>query len=213
MEAGLFVRGALIGLAIAAPVGPIGVLCIRRTLTDGRLAGFVSGLGAATADLCYGAIAVLGLTALADLLTSVNMWARLVGGLFLCYLGVRTLLERPAESQDAAQPLRPAEARAGSLLGAYSSTLLLTITNPATIISFAAVFAGLGAASGASGYGDALLLVGGVFIGSALWWLTLSGAVGLLRGRLTARALRWVNIAAAALILGFGAAALGSLLL
>jgi threonine/homoserine/homoserine lactone efflux protein len=205
MEAGLFVRGALIGLAIAAPVGPIGVLCIRRTLADGRLAGFVSGLGAATADLCYGAIAVLGLTALADLLTGVSLWARLLGGLFLCYLGVRTLLERPAE--------RPAEARAGSLLGAYSSTLLLTITNPATIISFAAVFAGLGAASGASGYGDALLLVGGVFIGSALWWLTLSGAVGLLRGRLTARALRWVNIAAAALILGFGAAALGSLLL
>jgi threonine/homoserine/homoserine lactone efflux protein len=205
MEAGLFVRGALIGLAIAAPVGPIGVLCIRRTLADGRLAGFVSGLGAATADLCYGAIAVLGLTALADLLTGVSLWARLLGGLFLCYLGVRTLLERPAE--------RPAEARAGSLLGAYSSTLLLTITNPATIISFAAVFAGLGAASGASGYGEGLLLAGGVFAGSALWWLSLSGVVGLLRGRLTTRALRWVNIAAGALILGFGVAALGSLLL
>jgi threonine/homoserine/homoserine lactone efflux protein len=99
------------------------------------------------------------------------------------------------------------------LLGAYGSTLLLTITNPATIISFAAVFAGLGAASSAGGYGDALALVAGVFVGSALWWLALSGAVGLLRGRLTPRALRWVNVAAGTLILGFGAAALGSLLL
>ncbi len=209
MDAGLFLRGALIGLAIAAPVGPIGVLCIRRTLADGRLAGFISGLGAATADLCYGAIAALGLTALANLLTGMSFWARLVGGLFLCYLGVRTLLERPAGPEDEARPV----ARARGLLGAYSSTLLLTITNPATIISFAAVFAGLGAASGAAGYGDGLLLAGGVFVGSALWWLTLSGAVGLLRGRLTPRGLRWVNIGAGALLLGFGVAALGSLLL
>jgi threonine/homoserine/homoserine lactone efflux protein len=212
MESGLFVRGALIGLVIAAPVGPIGVLCIRRTLTEGRLAGFVSGLGAATADLCYGAIAVLGLTALADLLTGVSLWARLIGGIFLCYLGARTLLERPAGSRDEAQPLPTAAASARGLLGAYGSTLLLTITNPATIISFAAVFAGLGASSRASTYGDGLLLVGGVFVGSALWWLLLSGAVGLLRGRLTSRGLRWVNVGAGALIAGFGVAALLSLL-
>jgi threonine/homoserine/homoserine lactone efflux protein len=213
METGLFLRGALIGLAIAAPVGPIGVLCIRRTLADGRLAGFVSGLGAATADLCYGAVAALGLTALADLLAGASFWTRLVGGLFLCYLGARTLLERPAGSRGEARPLRPAAATARGLLGAYGSTLLLTLANPATIISFAAIFAGLGAASGASGYGEGLLLAGGVFVGSALWWLGLSGAVGLLRGRLTPGALRWVNRVAGAVILGFGAAALGSLLL
>ncbi|NTU78170.1 MAG: LysE family transporter [Chloroflexales bacterium] len=204
MDLSLFARGAVIGLAIAAPVGPIGVLCIRRTLADGQLTGFVSGLGAATADLIYGSVAVLGLTALADLLVGVSFWTRLVGGLFLCYLGVRTLREVPAE--------RPAEATARGLAGAYASTLLLTITNPATIIAFAAIFAGLGAASVARGYNEGLLLVAGVFAGSALWWLILSGATGLLRSRVTPRSLRWVNLAAGAIILGFGVVALGSLL-
>lgn len=204
MEASFFLRGALIGFAIAAPVGPIGVLCIRRTLADGRLAGLVSGLGAATADLFFGSIAVLGLTALADLLAGISFWTRLVGGLFLCYLGWRTLRELPAE--------RPAEVSGRGLLGAYTSTLLLTLTNPATILSFAAVFAGLGAASAAQGYGEGLLMVAGVFAGSASWWLLLSGGVSLFRTRLTPRALRWVNIVAGAIILGFGAVALGSLL-
>ncbi len=204
MDVNLFVRGLLIGLAIAAPVGPIGVLCIRRTLADGQLTGFVSGLGAATADLIYGSVAVLGLTAMADLLVGVSFWTRLVGGLFLCYLGVRTLRERPAE--------RPAEATARGLAGAYASTLLLTITNPATIIAFAAIFAGLGAVSLAQGYAEGLLLVAGVFTGSALWWLLLSGATGLLRARVTPQALRWVNVVAGAIIVGFGVVALGSLL-
>lgn len=204
MEYGLFVRGALIGLAIAAPVGPIGVLCIRRTLSEGRVAGFVSGLGAATADTIYGVIAVLGLTALAELLVGVSFWGRLLGGLFLCYLGLRTLRERPAEG--------PAEAGGHGLVGAYLSTLLLTIANPATIISFAAIFAGLGAGLAGS-YGAGVLLVAGVFAGSALWWLLLSGAAGLLRGRLTPSALRWVNVGSGLVILGFGVAALASLAL
>lgn len=204
MSAELFVRGALIGLAIAAPVGPIGVLCIRRTLVDGRLAGFVSGMGAATADLIFGAVAVLGLAALADLLAGVSFWSRLLGGIFLCYLGLRTLRERPAE--------RPAATDGRGLFGAYSSTLLLTLTNPASIVLFAAIFAGLGVVSDASGYLPGLLLVAGVGVGSAAWWLTLSSLVGLLRGRLTPRALRWVNIGAGLVILGFGVTALVSLI-
>jgi threonine/homoserine/homoserine lactone efflux protein len=194
----------LVGFAIAAPVGPIGVLCIRRTLADGRASGFVSGLGAATADLIYGSIAALGLTAVADLLGGISLWTRLVGGIFLCYLGGRTLLEAPAE--------RPAEARARNLLGAYASTFALTITNPATIISFLGVFAGMGAASGVADYSDALLLVAGVFSGSALWWLLLSGGVSLLRSRVTPSVLRWVNRVAGLIILGFGVAALASLI-
>lgn len=213
VDYGLFARGALIGLAVAAPVGPIGVLCIRRTLADGRLAGFVSGLGAATADLIYGVVAVLGLTALAELLVGVSFWTRLVGGLFLCYLGMRTLRERPAVSAADAKRLRPAVATARGLAGAYASTLLLTITNPATIIAFAAIYAGLGAASAAGTYAEGLLLAAGVAAGSALWWLLLSGVTGMLRSRVTPAALRWVNIVAGLVILGFGVAALGSLVL
>lgn len=205
MEPGLFVRGALIGLAIAAPVGPIGVLCIRRTLADGRLTGFVSGLGAATADLIFGAVAVLGLTALTDLLVGVSFWTRLVGGLFLCYLGLRTLREVPAD--------RSAAATGRGLVGAYTSTLLLTLTNPASIVLFTAVFAGLGAGSVAEGYGEGLLIAVGVFAGSALWWLFLSGLASMFRARLTPQALRWVNLVAGLIILGFGVAALGSLAL
>lgn len=205
MDMGWMARGALIGFVIAAPVGPIGVLCIRRTLSDGRAAGLAAGLGAATADVIYGAVAALGLGAVAAALDGVSLWMRLLGGLFLCYLGLRTLAERPAE--------RPAEARASGLAGAYASTFLLTITNPATILSFAAVFAGAGAGATTSGLGEGLLLVAGVFAGSAAWWLLLSGGVSLLRGRITPAVLRWVNIGAGALILGFGVAALGSLAL
>ncbi|WP_129629274.1 LysE family translocator [Candidatus Oscillochloris fontis] len=203
LEWGFLLRGMLIGFAIAAPVGPIGVLCIRRTLADGRATGFASGMGAATADLIYGAIAALGLTTVANVLTGMSFWTRLVGGIFLCYLGVRTLREAPAE--------RPAEARARGLLGAYVSTFALTITNPATILSFAAVFAGMGAANGVASYVDGIMLVVGVFSGSALWWLLLSGGVSLLRSRVTPQVLRWVNVLAGLIILAFGLVALGSL--
>jgi threonine/homoserine/homoserine lactone efflux protein len=204
MELGLLVRGVTIGFAIAAPVGPIGVLCIRRTLAEGRAMGFVSGLGAASADTIYGLVAVFGLTASSGALAGASWWGRLLGGIFLCYLGVRTLRSAPAE--------RPAAAGARGLLGAYISTFALTITNPATILSFAAVFAGMGAASGAADYGEALLLVLGVSCGSALWWLLLSGGVSLLRARVTEAVLRWVNWAAGAIIIAFGLAALASLL-
>lgn len=192
-------RGLIIGLAIAAPVGPIGALCIRRTLADGRLAGFVSGLGAATADAVYGSLAAFGLTAVSSALVAAQAPLRLVGGLFLCGLGLHTLRARVAAEA--------APARGRGLLGAYASTLALTLANPLTILSFAAVFAGLGAA-GSNGLPAAAALVVGVFLGSALWWFALSGAAALLRGRLGPGALRWVNRISGLIILGFGAAAL-----
>ncbi|MCB0238318.1 MAG: LysE family transporter, partial [Anaerolineae bacterium] len=188
MDPGIFARGVAIGLAIAAPVGPIGVLCIRRTLAEGRLAGFVTGLGAATADTVYGAVAAFGLTAVSAFLVSQQDWLRLIGGAFLLYLGIRTFLTRPMP-QTAVRDDKSSR----TLAGDYASTFLLTITNPLTIISFAAVFAGLGLGSGYDDLGSALLLVAGVFTGSALWWLLLSGGVSLLRGRITENGLRWVN--------------------
>ncbi len=200
----LVIRGLILGFSIAAPVGPIGVLCIRRTLADGRATGFVSGLGAATADMCYGAIAAFGLTAVSGLLVGQANWIRLVGGVFLCYLGIRTMLSKPTT--------QAASTSKYGLAGAYASTLLLTLTNPSTILSFIAIFAGLGLASTGGGYGASALLVLGVFLGSALWWLLLSTGVALLRSRLDLRALRWVNRISGIILLGFGLVALLSLI-
>lgn len=197
-------RGMLIGLSIAAPVGPIGVLCIRRTLAEGRGFGLACGLGAATADAFYGCIAGFGLTFISGALVSQQVWLRLIGGLFLCYLGVRTFMTAPAH--------QPASARGKGLLGAYASTLVLTLTNPTTILSFAAVFSGLGLANTTSDYSLALLLVAGVFLGSALWWFVLSGGVSLLRARMTVGWLRWVNRLSGTIIAGFGLLALASVL-
>jgi threonine/homoserine/homoserine lactone efflux protein len=202
MDSSLFLRGLVIGLSIAAPVGPIGVLCIRRTLAQGRGYGLVSGLGAATADAVYGCVAGFGLTLISSFLVDQQVWLRLVGGAFLCYLGVKTLLAKPAEEA--------AKARGTGLLGAYASTLFLTLTNPMTILSFAAIFAGLGVAETNGGYIPAAILVLGVFAGSALWWLLLSGGVSLFRKKFAPQALVWGNRVSGLVVMGFGVFALWS---
>jgi threonine/homoserine/homoserine lactone efflux protein len=203
INVGLLLKGVIIGFAIAAPVGPIGVLCIRRTLADGRIPGFVSGLGAATADAVYGAVAAFGLTLVTELLMEGSSWLRLIGGAFLLFLGFRTFFARPAK--------RAAPARGGGLVGAYSSTFVLTLTNPTTILSFAAIFAGLGAGSPNGDASSAILLVLGVFLGSSLWWLVLSGTAGLFRAKLSAGGLRWVNRVSGTIIMAFGVLALSAL--
>jgi threonine/homoserine/homoserine lactone efflux protein len=200
---GFLLRGLIIGFSIAAPVGPIGVLCIRRTLADGRAAGFISGLGAATADAIYGSIAAFGLTFISRVLMGQQVWLRVIGGAFLLYLGVRTAMARPVEQA----------AGAGSIgrLGAYATTLFLTLTNPMTILSFAAIFAGLGLGQAAD-YASAGVLVSGVFLGSAAWWLILSAGAGAFRSRLRARGLAWVNRISGGIILAFGVLAILSVL-
>jgi threonine/homoserine/homoserine lactone efflux protein len=202
MDVSFFVRGLAIGFSIAAVVGPIGMLCIQRTLHKGFFSGLVTGLGAATADGIYGSVAAFSLTVISTLLLGQQNWIRLVGGLFLIYLGIRAALTRPAE--------RVAKASGRNLLGAYISTLLLTLTNPLTILSFATVFAGLGV--GAAGLAAALVAAG-VFCGSCAWWLLLSGGVGLLREKMTTRWLAWINRLAGAALTIFGIVALVSLML
>ncbi|QCO14123.1 LysE family translocator [Azospirillum brasilense] len=199
-------KGLIIGFSIAAPVGPIGLLCIRRTLANGPAHGFVSGLGAASADAVYGAIAGFGVALVTDALLGAQVALKLVGGLMLLWLGWSTLRARPAE--------RAADARGGGgLAGAYASTFALTLANPATILSFAAVFGGLGVSAGDGGStGVAALLVAGVFTGSAMWWLGLSASVGAFRRRVTPAAMLWINRASGAVLGGFGIAALASLL-
>jgi threonine/homoserine/homoserine lactone efflux protein len=198
----LLLRGLIIGFSIAAPVGPIGVLCIRRTLAEGFHIGLLAGLGAASADAIYGLIAAFGLTAISNLLLTNQTPLRLVGGAFLCYLGLRTFLAQPAA-------LDSAKANSGAL-GAYASTFVLTMTNPMTIISFAAIFAGAGLAQESStSYTAPMWMVAGVFLGSALWWLTLSTIASILRS--TARPLLlWINRVSGVVIFVFGLLAIGS---
>jgi len=205
MSNNLFLRGLILGLSIAAPVGPIGVLCIRRTLSDGQGIGLVSGLGAATADAIYGAVAGFGLTVIAGLLVQQQTWLRLLGGVFLLYLGVKTLLSQPAEMIIGDQKR--------SWLGAYISTFMLTLANPMTLISFAAIFAGAGLGNATGDYGRTLVLVLGVFVGSAIWWLLLSASVGIFRKKFSPRSILWVNRISGVVIVVFGVSALTSALL
>lgn len=203
MDISFLLKGLIIGFSIAAPVGPIGVLCIRRTLAEGCASGLVFGLGAATADAIYGYIAGFGLTFISSILISQQVWLRFIGGVFLCYLGIKTFLARPVE--------RMASAKGNGLISDYASTFFLTLTNPMTILSFAAIFVGLGLVSASGNHVSAGLLVLGVFIGSALWWFILSGGVSVFRTKFNLHGLWWVNRISGIIIAGFGLLALLSL--
>ena len=198
-----FIRGLVTGFAIAAPVGPIGMLVIRRTLADGRLLGLLTGLGAAVADALYGCVGAFGLTFISGFLMGYAAWTKFIGGAFLCYLGVMTFLAKPKENGGNTSRVRYAPA--------FFSTLLLTLTNPATVLSFMAVFAGLGLGTNGRDYGTAEIVVAGVFAGSALWWLLLSGSVSLVRHKFTATNMIWTNRVSGVLLLCFGLIAIASI--
>lgn len=196
MNIGLFFKGLLVGFLIAMPVGPIGILCIQRTLHKGKLHGMVSGLGAATADAIYGFIAAFGLTFISNFLVKEQPWLRLVGGIFLCYMGARVLLsksEKRATPEDGA-----------SYVSDYVSAFILTFTNPTTFLAFAAAFAGLGLVSLIEHHIAALLLVAGVFVGSGLWWLILSGITATFLGKLLYTRPAWLNKVSGIIIIAFG---------
>ncbi len=193
----MFFKGLILGFSIAAPVGPIGLLCIQRTLNRGRMHGFVSGLGVATADACYGLIAALGLGTVTSFLLGIQTWLQLGGGIFLLGLGFKIARSNPV-SRPVAGDEEP------GLLHAWSSILLLTLANPATILGFLAVFAGLGLGNGSGTPAAAAWLVTGVFTGSAAWWLLLSFIAGLVRAHLTDGRMRAVNLVAGLLVIALG---------
>lgn len=194
MDLSLLARAIGLGFTIAAAVGPISLLTIRRTLAHGQLYGLVSGLGVATADATYAAIAAFGLTAVTSVLVGGRVVLGIVGGLVLVWLGYRTFVARPSTAAtDAARP---------GLAGAFASIYALTMTNPMTILSFAALFAALGLSGGT--FLEAATLTFGVLVGSALWWVVLTTVVARLRSRVTPAALVWVNRASGALIVAFG---------
>lgn len=190
-------KGILVGLAIAAPVGPVAILCIRRTLLQGRISGLMSGLGAATADLMYGFIAALGLTVVAEVLFCCLTWIEIVGALLLFFLGVKTFLAPHSPVESASLPKT-------SLFGDFSSTFLLTLTNPLTLFAFLGIFSALGLGGVDEDLFDAVLLLVGVFLGSTTWWLILSEGVTSFKNLLPYRIFEWVNKVAGMLLIAFG---------
>jgi threonine/homoserine/homoserine lactone efflux protein len=189
-----FLKGCAIGVSIAAPVGPIGVLCIRRSLAEGARVGFFIGLGAAAADGLYGAVAAFGLTIVSRFLRDHQSALRIIGGIFLLYLGIKTFLAKPADS-----PPSPA-----THVGAFTSTFFLTLTNPMTIFSFMMIFTGFGVSDANAYFTHAARMTAGVFVGSAAWWLFLSNGVAIFRTRITPYSMQQVNRISGAIILAFG---------
>jgi putative LysE/RhtB family amino acid efflux pump len=194
----LFLKSLVIGLAVAAPMGPIGILIVRRTLVRGFARGMEGGAGVAAADGAYAAMAAFGLTAVTALLVDLQLWLQLGGGLVLLWLGWR-ILRRPVP-QDGAD-----EGRVG---GGFFTLFALTLANPATILSFVAIFASLGPLTDGGDWLGAAVMTLGVFLGSLLWWIMLIGGVSLMRKRLSARVMRWLNLGSGGLIMVFGLVAL-----
>jgi threonine/homoserine/homoserine lactone efflux protein len=203
MDLSLFLRGILVGVAIAVPVGPIGVLCVRRTILRGPISGLISGLGAAVADTLFGCVAALGLTAISDTLIQHQAWLKLAGGAFLCAIGLRSFTTDPKPP-----PRGPGDR---TLIGDFASTFALTLTNPVTILALAAIFAALGVISEDLDAAATAWLVGGVFAGSAAWWLLLAAIALPIRGRLDPNHLEWIARVAGVLLLASGLYVLASI--
>lgn len=205
MDLNFFIKGFVIGLTIAASIGPIGILCIRRSLANGYWSGFFSGMGAATADGFYGAVAAFGLTFISSFLVEQQMWFRIIGVIFLTYLGVKIFIAKPKEGE-----IRKVESK--GLLNDYLSILLLTIVNPMTILMFTAVFAGIGLAQESGDYLSASMLTLGVFAGSAFLYLLVSVIFGVFGKKLKSNIIVWVNRISGAIIIGFAIVTIISLI-
>ena len=192
----LLLLGIVIGLMVAVPVGPLGLLCVNRALSRGPLHGLFSGMGVATADSLAAGISALGMTLVSDFLIGHQMLLRTVGGLFLCYLGIKIFRTRPATQVPAGE--------VGSLARSYATTLLLTVSNPVTFLSFFAIYAGWGVQSLSGNYLGAAILAAGVFAGSVLWWLAIAVGLVLFRDRFSHSALAWIHRISGAVITAFG---------
>lgn len=196
-------NGIVFGLVLAAPVGPVGVLCVNRTLTEGRLHGLLSGLGAAIADAVYGGIAAYGIA-------SVSMWVErhqrelaLIGGVLLIILAIKSFATKPRPPSDRVARRIHTE----SLVQDVMSTFALAITNPITLLAFAGLIATFGSA-GLRGPASELMLILGVFVGSAAWWFALSGGASAFRQYMNGGFQRWANRASSVVLLCFGIYAL-----
>lgn len=200
------VKGFIVGMVIAVPVGPVGVLCVRRAIFEGSFIGFLSGVGAACADTIFGIIAGFGLTFISDWLMGYEGLLRLAGGAFLLVIGTRALLKH-------AMPATRTERRAEDYLSTFLSTFALTITNPVTILAFVGIFSAMGFGGGQATLGRAGILVSGVALGSLTWWVGLSLGAAFFRKSLREVHLLWLNRISGVILAGSGAILLGSALL
>ncbi|HZP59049.1 MAG TPA: LysE family transporter [Opitutaceae bacterium] len=200
------VKGFAIGFAVAAPVGPVGLLCIRRSILDGRLAGFITGLGAATADGIFGLIAAVGLTTVTTFLNHHEIAFQLLGGLCLLLIGIATMRSRPPTRENGSVHAR-------NLPAAFLSTVAITLTNPMTIAGFVGIFSGFGVGLDTTGAVDVFWLVLGVFLGSTAWWLLLSGCAGWFGKKIPGGGLHAINVGAGLTIAFFGVWQLAALAL
>lgn len=189
------IKGIILGLALAAPVGPIGILCIRKTLNFGRLVGFISGLGAATADAIYGSFALFGLTIVSQFLIKQSLWIHLIGSLFLFYLAFITL-KKPVKDTIENESMTKM-----NYILTFGSTLFLTLTNPMTIVSFIGIIAGMSTGTESK---SSIYLVLGVFLGSAIWWLFLSYIIGFFRRATSHTTMKLINTISSLILFGFG---------
>lgn len=192
----LLFKSILMWMAIVASIGPIGLLCINRTLKYGFWAGIITGLGVSVADAIYGCVSGFGLTFISNFLISHQFVIRLVGGLFLCYLGFKIFF-KAATSTSIAENKK-------TYVGDFLSAFILTLTNPMTIITFIAVFASMGIGSVYTGYNHAVVIIAGIFFGSLLWYLILSSLVSIAHKRINAEIMKWINRISGIIIIVFG---------
>lgn len=206
----LAIEGAIIGFLIALPVGPAAILCIRRTIAAGAFAGYATGLGAALGDVVFGAVAVFGLSFVAEFISRYEFWIRAFGGVFLCAMGVSYLRHRPRSVGDPVALDR--ERRLATYVRYCSSSFFITVFNPITVMAFAAVFAGRGLSDVGSDATEATILIAAVFAGALAWWLLLCMVALVLRRRFSEAGLVWLNRVSGGALLLFGIAAFVSLL-
>src|ERR671918_2046368 len=192
----LLLQGMIIGLVVAVPFGPLGLLCINRALLMGRLCGLFSGFGVATADALAAGISALGISLVSGFLTDHQIILRFIGGIFLCYLGLKIYHTEPRQQSP--------QSNVNGLLGAYVTTFLLTFSNPVTVLSFIAIYAGWGVESLSGHYFAAAVLTLGVFIGSTLWWIAMFLSLTAYRDRFNMQLLSWIHKISGAVIAAFG---------
>jgi len=200
----IIINGFIFGLVLAAPVGPVGVLCVQRTLSEGRMHGLLSGLGAAVGDAIYGAIAAFGVSAVQLWISDHQVSLRTIGGILLLLLAAKTLILRSNRKNQK----NVGKLHTENLLQDFVSTFLLAITNPITILTFAGLFVTLGSTDVGDSINNAALLVFGVFIGSALWWFALAFTANLARPYIDGGYQKWVSRISAAILISFGVYAL-----